>query len=121
MLLLRISVPDKEIYFGILLPEAPCELFGNGYGAVPAAGTADADGEVGLAFCGVARDEEGEQSAGLLEKFLAVFRAEDRLSNGRVVACKRPERGVVVGVGKEAYVEESVHVEGGAVLEAKED
>src|ERR671920_1136314 len=72
VLLLRVSVPDNEIYFGILLPEAPCELFGNGYGAVPAAGTADADGEVGLAFCGVARDEEGEQSVGLLEEFPAV-------------------------------------------------
>ena len=73
MLLLRVSVPDKEVYFGILLPEAPCDLFRNGYGAVPSTGAAYADGEVGLAFCGVAGYEEGEEVAGFLEEFLAVF------------------------------------------------
>src|SRR5215204_595600 len=103
------------------MPEALCQLFGNGYRAMPAAGAADADGEVGLAFCGVAGYEEGEQSACPLEEFPAVFRAEDRLSDGFVVACERPEVGIVVGVGKEADVEERVHVEGGAVLEAEGD
>src|SRR5919112_629196 len=57
VLLLRVSVPDKEVHFGILLPEAPCDLFGNGYGAVPPTGAAGADVEVGFALCGVAGDE----------------------------------------------------------------
>jgi hypothetical protein len=66
-------VPDKEVDSSVLLPEAPCELFGNGYGAVPSTCAADADGEVGLAFCGVARNEEGEEFAGFLQELLTIF------------------------------------------------
>ena len=87
---------------------------------MPSTGAADADGEVGLAFCGVAGDEEREEIAGFIKELLAVFRAEDRLSDGCVAACERPELGVVVGVGKEADVKERIHIEGVPCLEPKE-
>ena len=90
MLSFDVPVPEEEFDPGVLVLETNCELFGNGDGAVPAAGAADADGEVSLAFCGVAGDEEGEEFAGLLEEFLAIFRAEDRLAHRVIVACEWP-------------------------------
>jgi hypothetical protein len=59
-------VPDEEVDSGVLVAETFGQLLGDGDGAMSAAGAADADGEVGLAFCGVAGDEEGEELAGLL-------------------------------------------------------
>jgi hypothetical protein len=53
-------VSNKEVYVGVLMTDAFGQLFGDGDGAVPSSGAADAEGEVGLAFCGVAGDEEGE-------------------------------------------------------------
>ena len=87
MLPLHVPVPDEEVDSCVFVLETSGQLLGDGDGAVPAAGAAYADGEVGLAFCGVAGDEEGELIDGLLEELLAVCRAEDRLSDRRVVAC----------------------------------
>ena len=70
---LHVPVPDEEVDSGVLVPETFGQLLGDGDGAVPSTGAADADGEVGLAFRGVARYEEGEQFASLLEEFPAVF------------------------------------------------
>src|SRR5215212_11393050 len=121
MLLLHVPVPDEEVYLGILLLETPGQFFGDGYGAVPAAGAADAEGEVGLAFRSVAGDEEGEEIVRLLQEFLAVFGAKHRFAHGRVVAGEGSEIRVVVRVWQETDIEEGVHVEGGAVFEAEGD
>src|SRR5215210_48189 len=121
MLFLHVPVPDEEVYSRVFLLDTPGQLLGYGDGAVSAAGTADAEGKVGFAFCRVSRDEEGEKSAGSIQELLAVFRAEHGLAHGVVVACERPDIRVVVGVGEEADVEERIDVEGGAVLEAEGD
>ncbi len=121
---LHVPMPYEEVYLGTfntLLSQVAGEVLDNGDRAVAASGTAYAQGEVRLAFGGVARYEEGEQVAEAGEELSGVFLTEDGVSDGLVVAGEGTQLGVVVGVWEKANVEEHVHVEGRPMLESEGD
>src|SRR3954471_8227907 len=95
------------------------EVLGDRDRAVPAAGAADRDREVRLAFGDVLRQQEVEQRDDALVELGEAPVALDVGDDARVVAGQRPERRLVVRVGEEAHVEHEVGVAGGAVLEAE--
>src|SRR5215208_6564313 len=117
----EVPVPHEEVDLGVALPELPGELLDDDDRAVAPAGAADAQSEVRLAFGGVARDQEREQFARLLQKRRGVVVLEHGVAHRPVVARERPQVGVVVGVRHEPDVEDGVHVERRAVLEAEGD
>src|SRR5215212_4104833 len=94
----EIPVPREEVDLGVALPEPPGELLDDDDRAVAPAGTADAQSEVRLAFGGVARNQEREQFARLLQKRRGVVMPEHGVAHRPVVARERPQIGVVVGV-----------------------
>ena len=112
----------EEVYLGAfyaLLSQVAGEVLNDGDRAVAASGAAYAQGEVRLAFGGVAGYEEGDQIAEAGEELFGVCLAKDGVSDGLVMTREGTQLGVVVGVWEKANVEEHVYVEGGPMLEAE--
>jgi hypothetical protein len=85
----EVTVADEKVDLGPTgapFLQVPHKVFHNYNGTVPAAGAAYAQGEVRLAFGGVAGDEEGKQLAQVGEELYGVLLAQHRRPNRLVVA-----------------------------------
>src|SRR5437773_7234545 len=88
---------------------------------MPAAGTADSDGEVALPFPLVAREREGQELLDAADELDGLRVFEDELLHGRIGAGEVPELLHEEGVLEEANVQDQVGVDGDTVLEAEGD
>jgi hypothetical protein len=93
------------------------QLFGQRHRPVMAAGAADADGQVGLAFGGEAGNEELRAVFDPRRNSWASSESEHVIGDRLVGAPVGAQLGHPVRVGEEAHVEHEVGVAGGAVLE----
>src|SRR5271165_375010 len=86
------------------------------HGTMAAAGAADADRQVRLAFADEQRDEEVDEAVELAFERLDVRIALEKLDHGRMRAGERAQLVDVVGIGKKARVEDQIGVQRHAVL-----
>src|SRR5215217_3817638 len=85
----EVTVADEKVDLrptGAPFLQVPHKVFHDYNGTVPTAGAAYAQGEVRLAFGGVAGDEEGKQLAQVGEELYSVLLAQHRRPNRLVVA-----------------------------------
>ena len=91
----------------------------DGDAAVLAAGTADADHQLALAFLAVQRHRKVQQFERILQKPLCVRAAEHVVAHRLVVAGQRLELGYVKRVGQTAHIQHHVRLQGKSVFEAE--
>ena len=84
---------------------------------VPAAGAADADGQVGLPFGDVLRDQELQQVQRVLQEVGGRLRPVQEAAHFLIAAGVRPQRRHEMRVRQEPHVEQQVGVDRNAVLE----
>src|SRR5215467_7708303 len=86
-----------------------------------AAGAAEADGQVALAFADVVRNQVHQQGGDTVNEFLCLGKRADVFRHLGVASRQMAELRNKVGIGQEAHVEEQVHVVGHAGAVSKAD
>ena len=101
------------------LPKMLADFLGDHDGTVLAAGAAECDGQIALAFVNVMRQQVDEQIGDARDEFARLRERTNVFGQARIAPGQRPELGNEMRIGQKAHIEDQVGVLGNALPESE--